>query len=94
MNQENNLALYLKRKRIGAGLSQRQVARKLGYTTAQFVSNWERGISEPPISALKTLAVLYELDADELFEVTLNHIVSKVTIKMRQQFFGKTKIKK
>jgi transcriptional regulator with XRE-family HTH domain len=41
------LASFLKERRIAAGLSQIDVSRKLGYTSAQFVSNWERGIAKP-----------------------------------------------
>ena len=34
--------------RIKAGLTQRDVSTGMNYTTAQFVSNWERGVSTPP----------------------------------------------
>ena len=51
-------------------LTQKQISEEVGYSTAQFVSNWERGVSYPPIDAIKPLAkilnqtighVLYEL---------------------------------
>lgn len=57
----------LKKLRINAELSQRDVSDALGYSTPQFISNWERGVSYPPIRALKTLAKLYDVDAEELF---------------------------
>ena len=44
----NELAKGLKQKRVAAGLSQRDVSDELGYSTPQFISNWERGISCPP----------------------------------------------
>lgn len=91
MKTENKLGLYLKQKRQKAGLSQSDVARKLGYMTPQFISNWERGVSDPPISTLKKLAEMYGINVEELFELTLNHIVAKVTLKMRKQFFGRNK---
>lgn len=40
------LAELLKEKRLAAHISQKTVAEKLGYTTAQFISNWERGVSQ------------------------------------------------
>ena len=40
-----NLGDYLKSKRENASLSQGDVAKKLKYTSPQFISNWERGIS-------------------------------------------------
>ncbi len=92
MKTNNKLGLYLKQKRQMAGLSQAFVANKLGYSSPQFVSNWERGVSEPPIETLKKLSAIYEIDVDELFEITLEHIVAKVTDKMRSQFFGKARV--
>jgi transcriptional regulator with XRE-family HTH domain len=50
---------HLARLRAESGLTQLQVARDLGYYTAQFISNWERGISLPPVSAVPVLAKLY-----------------------------------
>ncbi len=39
---------FLRSARVSAGLTQLDVTNALGYTTAQFCSNWERGISIPP----------------------------------------------
>lgn len=50
----------LKSSRRGAKLSQRDVAKNLGYTSAQFVSNWERGLSSPPVETLPKLCELYK----------------------------------
>lgn len=46
---------FLREKRMKAGLSQKEVALGLGYTTPQFISNWERGLSNPPISSIRKL---------------------------------------
>lgn len=80
------LSDFLKEKRIAAGLSQRDVADKLGYSTPQFISNWERGVSHPPISALKKLGDLYKISAEELFEITLNTTIHEVTQDLRRKF--------
>lgn len=53
---------YTRQKRIAAGLSQRQVAQKLGYNNAQFVSNVERGLCNYPLRNLKKLEKLIGLD--------------------------------
>lgn len=66
-----NFALYLKDKRVAANLSQADVAGKLGYSTAQFISNWERGVSQPPVSAIKKLSSMYSVPA----ELMLNHMI-------------------
>lgn len=46
----------LKQARIDAGISQGELAKHLGYTSSQFVSNWERGFCEPPINRLCEIA--------------------------------------
>lgn len=86
MRQKNMLAEFLKQKRVTAGLSQRDVADKLGYSTPQFISNWERGVSHPPISALKKLGELYKISAEDLFEVTLDATIQEVTQDLRRKF--------
>lgn len=84
-----DLGKYLKQQRTQADLSQSFVAKKLGYTTAQFISNWERGLSNPPISTLKKLGAMYGIPADELFQVTLKSQVASVTKKLERKFYGK-----
>lgn len=42
-----------------AELAQWDIAEALSYTTAQFVSNWERGISLPPVDAVPQLAKVF-----------------------------------
>jgi transcriptional regulator with XRE-family HTH domain len=86
MKQKNMLADFLKEKRVAASLSQRDVADKLGYSTPQFISNWERGVSHPPINAIKKLGELYKVSADELFEVTLSATIQEVTQDLRRKF--------
>lgn len=91
MKNKNGLADFLKTKRIAAGLSQRDVADKLGYSTPQFISNWERGVSHPPITALKKLGDLYKVPADDLFEVTLKATIQEVTQDLKRKFASSRK---
>jgi transcriptional regulator with XRE-family HTH domain len=80
------LSDFLKTKRISAGLSQKDVADRLGYSTPQFISNWERGVSQPPIAILKKLGEIYKVSADEVFEVTLNATITEVTQDLKRKF--------
>lgn len=80
------LASFLREKREAAGLSQRDVADKLHYTTAQFISNWERGVSNPPVMTLKRLGDLYHISSEELFEVTLSTVIEQVTRDLKRKF--------
>ena len=50
----------LREYRIRMGITQWDVANALGYTSAQFISNWERGVSYPPDNASVVLGQIYE----------------------------------
>ena len=69
---------FLKRSRVRAGLSQRDVANHLKYKTPQFISNWERGLSGPPISEIKKLSGLYKINSDDLYQVMLNSAIESL----------------
>ena len=86
--KQKSLADILKHTRESAGLSQRQVADALGYQSAQFISNWERGVSTPPIKTLKRLGDLYEVSADTLYNSMLNDTLRKVEADLHKEFYG------
>lgn len=67
-----SLGLYLKRKRIEKGLTQSDVAGKLGYGSPQFISNIERGISSVPLKSLRVIVEMYGLSADEVVNILLD----------------------
>ena len=48
--------------RKNLGLSQAVVAKRLGYITSQFVSNWERNLCSVPPKDWKKLCKLLEVD--------------------------------
>ncbi len=62
---------YLKELREKSGMTQREVSLALGYSSAQFISNFERGIALPPLKKLKTLHVLYKGSMSKLIDLTL-----------------------
>ena len=66
--RQRHIGRYLKEKREKASLTQLDVARHLDYTSPQFVSNWERGVSLPPIDVLPKLAGLYGVSAKEMVD--------------------------
>lgn len=53
--------------RVRAGLSQREVADAFGDKSAQFCSNWERGLCPVPVKRLPKLAKLYRVPLKTLF---------------------------
>lgn len=83
------LADFLKSKRVVAGLSQKDVASHLGYSTSQFISNWERGISQPPLNTLRRIANLYKISPDEMFNVLLRSTIEQVERDLKRKFYIK-----
>lgn len=65
------LSRMLQKAREKAGLSQAHVAQALNYSSAQFISNWERNAAKVPLYQLKKLIFLYKLDKAALIEVIL-----------------------
>jgi transcriptional regulator with XRE-family HTH domain len=61
------LGQYLRQRRFDKGLSQVEVAKKLGYSS-QFIANWERGVSSPPMQALKKIVDIYGINQREFLE--------------------------
>jgi transcriptional regulator with XRE-family HTH domain len=66
--QSTKLGQFLKSARGAATLSQGEIAEKCGYTTSQFISNWERGVSLPPANVLGTIATAYKLSLSVLVQ--------------------------
>ena len=62
---------YLQAMRIKAGLTQREVSLALGYSSAQFISNFERGIAVPPLKKLKVLVKMYDMPVDTIMDMIL-----------------------
>ncbi len=62
------LGSFLKNAREKAGLTQQEVAQRLSYTSAQFVSNWERGVSSPPLDSLPKISILLKISPRSLIE--------------------------
>lgn len=82
---------YLKQCREESGLTQREVSERLGYTTPQFVSNWERSVSSPPLKTLRKLSGIYGVVEDQLFNSHLNSVLKKTERDLRRQFYGRRK---
>jgi transcriptional regulator with XRE-family HTH domain len=88
MLRGKDLAEYLKKARTNAGLSQKEVAAILGYKSSQFVSNWERGLSSPPVTTLRRLCSLYRTSENEMFEMIRTIAVRQLEQDLRREFFS------
>src|ERR1039457_5210186 len=59
----NMLRFYRKQ----AGLRQVDVAAKLGFTSYDRISHWEKGLAFPSVTNLFRLSALYKVSAQELY---------------------------
>lgn len=57
-----NFGNFVKKAREKKGLTQLQLAKKLGYETAQFTSNIERGLCAYPLNKFKRVAKVLDVD--------------------------------
>ena len=84
MKKRGQLADFLKNKRESIGLTQSDVARKLGYSSPQFVSNWERGLANPPVFVLRDLTKMYKVNANQMFDL----LVEDVKTDLHREFYA------
>ena len=79
---------FLKAKREKAGLTQKQVADRLDYSTPQFISSWERAEREPPMNVIWRLASIYHISAEKIFEVMLDYRQQMIEQELRAEFLA------
>jgi transcriptional regulator with XRE-family HTH domain len=75
----------LKAMRENVGLSQGQVAKELGFTSPQLLSNVERSVSRPPISALKKMAKLYIVDLNYIKQLVYESSVAAYSENLKKR---------
>lgn len=61
-----------KNYRLGADLSQGYVSKQLGYSSPQFLSNFERGLCMLPLPKLKKALDLYKVDGSEVVDLMID----------------------
>lgn len=76
----------LKDQRELRNLTQAQVAKLLGYKSAQFVSNWERGLAFPPIKHVKKICRLYGMDINEFSGNFKIAVIDQFVLSTSKQF--------
>ena len=63
--------MTFKKLRLKSGLSQRDVANKLGLKSGQYISNFERGICYPSHHTWEILAKLYNVDRELIEKIII-----------------------
>ena len=75
------LGKKIRQLRFKAGLTQEQLAEKLG-VAAQSVSKWENAVAMPDITALPLLAEVFGVSIDDLFDLTAEQRLNRVENRM------------
>lgn len=72
------VAELIRTHRLKNNLSQGQLAKKLGYTTPQFVSNLERGLAQLPPRQVKKFARILQMDKKVLAIAVINDAAERL----------------
>ena len=75
------LGKKIKQLRFKAGLTQEQLADKLGIG-AQSVSKWENAVAMPDITTLPLLAEIFGVSIDDLFDLTTEQRLNRIENRM------------
>lgn len=78
----------IREARKAKGLSQNDLAMLMGYETAQFVSDWERGQAPIPMKRLTEIAGHLDLDRDRLFDLFLQFSMTRLEDELRKEYRG------
>lgn len=88
MNKQSHAGKMLRKLRLKAGLTQRAISSRFGWSSAQFVSNWERGVSLPPTVVLPELAKILGVTLKELADIYYRHLLWEAGLK-RDEILGR-----
>lgn len=80
------LGSFIRKMRLEKEFSQADLAANLGYKSPQFISDWERGISSPPVKKLHELAVLLEVKVDVLFDLLVTLATEQLVENLSKEF--------
>lgn len=72
------LGEYIKHQRQIKGIKQKDLCRKLGYSSGQFCSNWERRMSFPPLKKANRLCDILGIDKKKYKAMLIKEFELKV----------------
>ena len=78
MKQFNAMAKLIRAARQFQNMTQAELAKELGYSSCQFVSNIERGCSTLPLDKFKKISPLLDLSLDALASAYLVDVKAQI----------------
>jgi transcriptional regulator with XRE-family HTH domain len=88
-----SIGTFLKDVRVRRNMTQADLAKKLGYTTSQFVSNWERGLCSPPLNSIPEIATILGISQKEIREM-MNLILEQTRQELEKRLFKKKSMRR
>lgn len=88
---KTSLGAFIKLNRVARGFSQTELASALGYTSPQFISDWEREVSSPPMKKVFELAEHLGVRSETVFELLVELSTRQLVEGLKEEF---VKIKK
>jgi transcriptional regulator with XRE-family HTH domain len=82
------LGAFLRARRQELNLTQGQVARKMGLQSSQYVSNWERGVSLPPVFHAASIRKIIRI-----YGLTLHEYVDRILFEQKVRIYERMKEK-
>ncbi|MBC7714686.1 MAG: helix-turn-helix transcriptional regulator [Rhizobacter sp.] len=80
------LGSFIKENRLEKNYSQAELAAALGYSSPQFISDWERGVSSPPLKKLPELANELDVKMEKLFDLLLELATTQLTTNLKEEY--------
>jgi len=77
------LGRFLKKKRQKLAITQGELAKKLGFSSSQFISNIERGVADIPANRITDFAVAFGVETSELAKFVSDSVSDKVVKKTK-----------
>lgn len=77
---------FFREKRTLAGMTQFEAAKNLGHSTAQYISNLERGLCEPSLDMALKLCEMYDVPKRELYDLLLEVFEQE----LKKRVFGRS----
>lgn len=70
--------ILIKNYRKKSSMSQGFLAKKLGYSNGQFISNWERGVAPIPVHKVREICKLLDIDVDKFKKTMIDEFKAKM----------------
>lgn len=85
-NRIKGLSQFLRERRRAKKITQLSAAEALGHSTAQYISNFERGLCEPSLETALKLCVCYGISKRELYDL----MVQSYRVELKYRIFKET----